>query len=73
MNDDRNRDADNTGPEEPELTQRNSRTVLSEDDLAEAEAESDELKVEGSSTRTKLGVIPSSYGASGGIGENAEE
>ena len=59
---------------EAELTQTNARTVRGEDDLAQTDPETDQIEtVDGTSTRTRSGAIPSSYGASGGVGENAEE
>ncbi|BDE06579.1 hypothetical protein WPS_18550 [Vulcanimicrobium alpinum] len=59
---------------EPELTQTNARTVGGDDVLAQTDPETDQIEtVDGTSTRTKSGAIPSSYGASVGVGDNAEE
>lgn len=52
MNNDRNAPAG--ASDEPARTIQNSETILAEDDLRET------------STRTKLGVIPSGYGSPGG-------
>jgi hypothetical protein len=54
---------------EPSLTQKNSETVKGEETLADRGAAQGE--VEGTSTRTKIGAIPSSYGAPGGLSEQA--
>jgi hypothetical protein len=57
--------------DEPALTQRNTETVRGETELAdESTAESN---LDESSTRTKSGAIPSSYGAAGGTTDATEE
>ncbi len=56
-------DADGTA--EPSLTQKNSETVRGEETLADDGTA--ETNVEDTSTRTKLGAVPSSYGAPGGL------
>jgi len=58
--------------DEPALTETNSRTIRGEEEL-EATATHVESNVEDTSTRTKLGVIPSSYGAAGGTTDATEE
>jgi hypothetical protein len=63
-------DSGNT-TDEPALTQQNSDTVRGETTLADqgtAESNLDE-----SSTRTRSGAIPSSYGAAGGTTDATEE
>lgn len=57
---------------EPALTQRNSETVRGETNLADqgpAESNLDDQ----TSTRTRSGAIPSSYGAAGGTTDATEE
>ncbi len=57
--------------DEPALTQRNTETVRGETALAdESTAESN---LDESSTRTKSGAVPSSYGAAGGTTDATEE
>jgi hypothetical protein len=57
--------------DEPALTQRNSETVRGETTLAdEGTAESN---LDESSTRTRGGAIPTSYGAAGGTTDATEE
>ncbi|HZO94576.1 MAG TPA: hypothetical protein VFB22_12545 [Candidatus Baltobacteraceae bacterium] len=56
-------DAAGTGTSpEPELTQKNTETVRGEESLAQ----SGTGDAESTSTHTKVGAIPSSYGAPGG-------
>ena len=70
MNDDTTNSADNT-TDEPALTQRNTETVRGETTLAdEGDTESN---LDESSTHTKSGAIPSSYGAAGGTTDATEE
>jgi hypothetical protein len=60
-----------TANDEPALTQQNSETVRGETTLAdEGTAESN---LDESSTRTRSGAIPSSYGAAGGTTDATEE
>ena len=61
------RGGDADGTAEPALTQKNSETVRGEEALSEGGAA--EGNVEETSTHTKLGAIPSSYGAPGGMVE----
>jgi hypothetical protein len=69
MNDQqKNSDQGTTG--EPALTQRNSETVRGETTLADDSASE---SLEETSTRTKSGAIPASYGAAGGTTDATEE
>ena len=64
-------DPGQTANDEPALTERNTETVRGETTLAdEGSAESN---LDESSTRTRSGAIPSSYGASGGTADATEE
>ncbi|HEX3464872.1 MAG TPA: hypothetical protein VHS78_12565 [Candidatus Elarobacter sp.] len=68
-----NDDTTNSGQgstDEPGLTQRNTETIRGETTLAD---ENPEDTVEETSTHTKSGVIPSSYGAAGGTTDATEE
>jgi len=56
--------------DEPALTETNSRTIRGEEALGE-DTTSVESNVQGA--RTKLGVIPSPYGAAGGTTDATEE
>lgn len=71
MNDDRTTDSDQGTTDEPALTQRNTETIRGETTLADEGPEESEL--DESSTRTKSGAIPSSYGAAGGTTDATEE
>lgn len=64
-----------TPAEEPALTQKNSQTVIGEDALAAdgGSAESGAAGEASTSTRTRIGAIPSSYGAAGGTTDAYEE
>ena len=57
--------------DEPALTQRNTETIRGETTLADETTE--ESNVEETSTHTKSGAIPSSYGAAGGTTDATEE
>ena len=70
MNDRTNGDGQGT-TDEPALTETNSRTIRGEEQLG-AQSTTVESNVE-TSTRTKLGVIPSSYGAAGSTIDATEE
>jgi hypothetical protein len=73
MKDDRTNARETGANDEPALTEKNSLTVLGEDLLAD-EAVDVESKLTGeASTHTKLGAIPSSYGAAGGTTDAYEE
>lgn len=64
--------SDDGATDEPALTQRNSETVRGETNLAgEGTAESN--LDDQTSTRTRSGAIPSSYGAAGGTTDATEE
>jgi hypothetical protein len=58
------------GNNEPKLTETNSETVLAEEELVDDDREGrsgDEAPAaDATGTRTGLGAIPSSFGASGG-------
>ena len=69
MNDKHNSDQGTT--DEPALTQRNTETVRGETTLADESIT--ELLIDEGSTRTNLGVVPSSYGAAGGTTDATEE
>jgi hypothetical protein len=71
MNDDTTTGSDQGTTDEPALTQRNTETIRGETTLAEENTEESNLGE--SSTRTKSGVIPSSYGAAGGTTDATEE
>jgi hypothetical protein len=72
MNDDRT-DAGSQGTsDEPALTEKNSRTIRGEEVLEKGGRVESNLDRE-TSTRTKSGVIPSSYGAAGGTTDATEE
>jgi hypothetical protein len=70
MNDRTNSGDPNT--DEPALTERNSETVRGETTLADDGTAESNLD-RGTSTRTGLGAIPSSYGAAGGTTDATEE
>jgi len=70
MNDKQTR-SDQGMTQEPALTQRNSETVRGETTLADDTTS--EGNVEETSTRTKSGAIPASYGAAGGTTDATEE
>ncbi|HEY4441537.1 MAG TPA: hypothetical protein VGN14_13855 [Candidatus Elarobacter sp.] len=70
MNDDRTRNGDEAANNEPGLTERNTETIRGEEEIADEDTTVDESNIErldDTSTRTKSGAIPSSYGASGGM------
>ncbi|HEV3088581.1 MAG TPA: hypothetical protein VGX96_15310 [Candidatus Elarobacter sp.] len=73
MNDDRTQARDVGETEEPELTEKNSRTISAEEMLADESTEVESKLTGETSTHTKLGVIPSSYGAAGGTTDAYEE
>jgi len=56
--------------DEPALTQKNSATILEEDQITDSGASSLERQT---SERAKVRVIPSSYGAAGGTTDATEE
>lgn len=57
--------------DEPALTQTNSRTIRAEEQLEDNTDVED--NVEETSTHTKIGAIPTSYGAAGGTSDATEE
>ena len=71
MNDDTTNDSGQGTTDEPALTQRNTETIRGETTLAGDGTE--ESNAGESSTRTKTGAIPSSYGAAGGTTDATEE
>ena len=72
MKDERSGDRDTGAAEEPALTQKNSATVRGEETLADT-GTVESNQVGDTSTHTKLGTIPSSYGAAGGTTDAYEE
>lgn len=72
MDDDRTNAGGDTANDEPALTQKNTETVRGEATLAKGESTESNLSGE-TSTRTKLGAVPSSYGAAGGTTDATEE
>ena len=70
MNDRTNPGTENN--DEPGLTERNTETVRGEDQLADESTAESNLD-DSTSTRTRLGAIPSSYGAAGGTTDATEE
>ncbi|HYW52829.1 MAG TPA: hypothetical protein VFF00_08190 [Candidatus Elarobacter sp.] len=64
-------DPGETATDEPALTQQNSETIRGETTLADGGTA--ESNVDESSTRTRSGAIPSSYGAAGGTTDATEE
>ncbi len=58
--------------DEPALTETNARTIRGEEQLG-TQKTSVESNVDGTSTRTRSGAIPSSYGAAGGTTDATEE
>lgn len=62
-----------TSGEEPALTQKNSQTIIGEDTLASDGTTAESNLDTETSTRTRSGAIPSSYGASGGTTDAYEE
>ncbi len=70
---DRTKDEGRSAGDEPALTERNSRTIRGEEALG-----ADKTAVESNldartAARTKIGVVPSSYGAGGGTTDATEE
>ena len=73
MSNDRTSAGGDAATSEPALTQKNSQTVIGEDTLAgDGGAVESNLDRE-TSTRTRSGAIPSSYGAAGGTTDAYEE
>ena len=73
MNNDRTNAGQTGASDEPGLTEKNSRTVLGEETLADESVEVESKRTGDTSTHTKLGVIPASYGAAGGTTDAYEE
>ena len=70
MNDDRTNGAAQGANDEPGLTQTNSRTIRGEETLENGGTVESNVET---STRTKSGAVPSSYGAAGGTVDATEE
>ncbi len=71
MNDDRTNGAGKGATDEPGITEKNSRTIRGEEILTEGGPV--ESNQGATSTRTRVGAIPSSYGAAGGTTDATED
>ncbi|MBV8368695.1 MAG: hypothetical protein JO036_07120 [Candidatus Eremiobacteraeota bacterium] len=73
MNEDGTNARETGTADEPALTEKNSRTVLGEETLADESVEVESNRPGATSTHTKVGAIPASYGAAGGTTDAYEE
>ena len=73
MNDDRTNGAGRSAGDEPALTEKNTRTIRGEEILEDSASRVESNLDAQTSTRTKLGAIPSSYGSAGGTADATEE
>ncbi|MEA2688207.1 MAG: hypothetical protein QOD51_814 [Candidatus Eremiobacteraeota bacterium] len=73
MSNDRTSTRGDAATSEPSLTQKNSQTIIAEDALAGESGTAESNLDRETSTRTRSGAIPSSYGAAGGTTDAYEE